>query len=271
MAEQRKPGDTGGRVRTPVERKAGDFGTKLREARERKGISLRQIADATKISVRVLAALEQNDISDLPGGIFTRAFVRAFAVEAGLNPEETVDDFVRQFPHDSVTAGHPPSAHMDDDEDGIESNRRMASVALRLVVISVPVAAILLYFSMASRRAPEVSAQPAPAETSDTHPNSSTPETPSVERAGRLTVEMIASRACALTASIDGGPLLDVRLEPGGRRTFEAQRDLLLTVNDPSAIQWLINGIPGRSLGTPGQVATAHLTLDNAKGFTASQ
>lgn len=270
MAEQRKPGDIGGRVRTPVERKAGDFGTKLREARERKGISLRQIADATKISVRVLAALERNDISDLPGGIFTRAFVRAYAVEAGLNPDETVDDFVRQFPHDSVTAGHPPSARMDDDEDGIESNRRMASVVLRLVVISVPVAAILLYFSMASQRAPEVRAQPAPAAVS-TNLSSSAPEAPSAERAGRLTVEMIASRACALTASIDDGPPLDVRLEPGGRRTFEAQRELLLTVNDPSAIEWRINGVPGRSLGTPGQVATTHLTLDNFKGFTAVQ
>jgi transcriptional regulator with XRE-family HTH domain len=271
MAEPQKPGDVGGRPRTSLERKAGDFGTTLREARERKGISLRQVADATKISVRVLAALEQNDISDLPGGIFTRAFVRAYAVEAGLNPDEMVDDFVRQFPHDSVTAGHPPSAHMDDDEDGIESNRRMASVALRLVVISVPVAAILLYFTMAGRRAPEASAQPSPDTASNPHLTAAAPAASAVERAARLTVEIIASRRCALTASMDGAPSLDLRFESGEHRTFEARSTLRLTVSDPSAIEWRINGVPGRRLGTAGQLATAHLTLENYQSFTANQ
>src|SRR5439155_12222728 len=130
MAEHRQPGNGGG-ARTSVDRKAGDFGTKLREARERKGISLREIANATKISVRALEALERNDISHLPGGIFSRAFVRSYAAEAGLNPDQTVDDFVRQFPHESITAGHPPSARVDD-ADGFESNRRMASVVFRL-------------------------------------------------------------------------------------------------------------------------------------------
>src|SRR5437899_13098217 len=129
MAEERKHGDSGGRIRMAVERKTGDFGSTLREARERKGISLREIANATKISVRALEALERNDISHLPGGIFSRSFVRAYAAEAGLNPEETVDDFVRSFPHDTVVAGHPASGgSLDDTED--ESNRRTARVVL---------------------------------------------------------------------------------------------------------------------------------------------
>src|SRR6266568_4042961 len=83
-----------------------DFGGRLREAREQRGISLRQIANATKISVAVLAALERNDVSRLPGGIFGRAFVRSYAVEIGLDPEETIQDFVRQFPDDSIVAGN---------------------------------------------------------------------------------------------------------------------------------------------------------------------
>ena len=81
-----------------------DFGTKLREARDRKGVSLRAIADATKISVAVLEALERNDVSRLPGGIFTRAFVRSYASEVGLDPDTAVQEFVAQFPHDAVTA-----------------------------------------------------------------------------------------------------------------------------------------------------------------------
>src|SRR5436190_14727922 len=80
-----------------AERK-GDVGSKLRAARERRGLSLRQIAAQTKISVGVLEALERNDISRLPGGIFSRAFVRAYAVEVGLDPEKTVRDFLGEFP-----------------------------------------------------------------------------------------------------------------------------------------------------------------------------
>lgn len=144
MADQRTAGDAGGRHRT-VDRRAVDFGTRLREARERKGVSLREIANATKISVRALEALERNDISHLPGGIFSRSFVRAYAVQAGLDPDETVDDFVRQFPHDSVVAGHAGSSRIDDSDD--ESNRRAARVILWLVVISVPLAGVVLYLA----------------------------------------------------------------------------------------------------------------------------
>jgi cytoskeletal protein RodZ len=61
-------------------RTPGGFGSRLRDAREGKGITLRQIANATKISMRALEALERNDISRLPGGIFTRAFVRSYAL-----------------------------------------------------------------------------------------------------------------------------------------------------------------------------------------------
>lgn len=131
----------------PVERKGGDFGARLREARERKGVSLRQIADTTRISVRVLEALERNDISRLPGGIFSRSFVRSYAVEVGLDPEAVVDDFVRQFPHDSVTAGHS-TARGGEDTDAFDNDRRMAWTIIRLLAISVPIAFVLLYFGL---------------------------------------------------------------------------------------------------------------------------
>ena len=79
-----------------------DFGGKLRQARERRGISLRQIASSTKIAAAALEALEKNDISKLPGGIFSRAFVRSYAVEVGLDPDETVKEFLDRFNQDAA-------------------------------------------------------------------------------------------------------------------------------------------------------------------------
>src|SRR4026209_1784810 len=89
-----------------AERIPGGFGSKLREARERRGMSLRQIARAHTISLVALAALERIQLSRLPGGIFSRAFVRSYAIEVGLDPDATIQEFIAQFPHDSITAGH---------------------------------------------------------------------------------------------------------------------------------------------------------------------
>src|SRR3954469_23844371 len=135
-----------------AERLTGNLGKKLREARERRGVSLRQIADRTKIAVSVLEGLERNDISRLPGGIFGRAFVRSFAAEIGLDPEATIEEFMGQFPQDSVTVGHPRS-EQSGDKATLDSDRRMASTLLRLLAMSIPVAIAVMYFSTVGRPA----------------------------------------------------------------------------------------------------------------------
>ena len=132
------------------ERTTGDFGSRLREARERKGVSLRAIADVTRISVGFLEALERSDISRLPGGIFSRAFVRAYAGEVGLDAEAAVEDFVRQFPHETVTVGHPPSARLDD-LNASDSDRRAASLRLKMAVFGVAVVLLVVYLWLYAR------------------------------------------------------------------------------------------------------------------------
>jgi cytoskeletal protein RodZ len=134
-----------------AQKSTSDFGRKLRGARERRGLSLRQISNATKISMLTLERLERNDIAQLPGGIFGRGVVRSYALEVGLDPESAIEDFMGQFPHESVTAGHPTTTQIEDHQK-VESDRRMASTFLRLVIISVPVAAFLLYFATHGRR-----------------------------------------------------------------------------------------------------------------------
>lgn len=81
-----------------ADRPVTDVGDRLRRARDSRGISLRQVANVTRISVRALEAVERNDLSRLPGGIFTRSFVRAYAAEVGLDPEGTLRDFLAQCP-----------------------------------------------------------------------------------------------------------------------------------------------------------------------------
>lgn len=122
-----------------------DFGTKMKQLREERGVTLRQIADATKISVGALEALERNDISRLPGGIFSRAFVRSYAIEVGLDPEQTVRDFLLHFPHDSLTAGSP---HAPQDSHVAGTRRGLSATAIVVLVAISALIGVILYLTM---------------------------------------------------------------------------------------------------------------------------
>jgi cytoskeletal protein RodZ len=124
-----------------------DFGSRMKRSREERGVSLRQIADATKISVGSLEALERNDISRLPGGIFSRAFVRSYAIEIGADPEQAVRDFIVQFPDDSVTAGSPHVAQRDYETEMARSRRSPASI-IALAAVS-QIVAVILFLALA--------------------------------------------------------------------------------------------------------------------------
>jgi transcriptional regulator with XRE-family HTH domain len=82
------------------------FGTELRRERERRGISLKTIADGTKISRRYLEALERNDVARWPSGIFRRSFIRAYAEAIHLDADAVVREFAAAFP-DPAEPGRP--------------------------------------------------------------------------------------------------------------------------------------------------------------------
>jgi len=75
-----------------------EYGPSLRRRRERRGISLDELAAATKVSVDLWEGMERNDFSRWPSGVFARAFMRDYARTVGLDPDAVVDEFCRQFP-----------------------------------------------------------------------------------------------------------------------------------------------------------------------------
>lgn len=93
------------------------FGARLRRERERRQIALSSIAATTKISASHFEALERNDLSRWPTGIFRRAFIRAYAAGIGLDPDTITREFFERFPDrpelmptgvgESTAAPHP--------------------------------------------------------------------------------------------------------------------------------------------------------------------
>jgi cytoskeleton protein RodZ len=277
----------------PSERSSGGVGARLREARERRGMSLREIAEATKISVGVLEGLERNDISKLPGGIFGRGFVRSYASEVGLDPEKTIQEFIAQFPNDSVIAGHPTSDRGEDNV-AVESERRTAGTFLWLLLIAVPIAGGLLYFSTLSRRAPlepaAIAEAPRPAQTPTASPaagdaagGAPTPPAtlpavspaaavpadarPAAAPVDQLNVALTAKRPCWVSATVDGRTAIERLLKAGDRQTVTVRREMVLTAGDASAIVLQFNGADARTLGKSGEVVTVRFNLTNYKDY----
>lgn len=73
------------------------LGEELRHRREQRGITLAEIAEATRIGTRFLKAIETDNFSILPGGIFTRSFIRAYARHVGMNEEEAIGLYLQQI------------------------------------------------------------------------------------------------------------------------------------------------------------------------------
>ena len=84
------------------------LGSRLRYERERRQIALKSIAESTKIGVPLLEALERDDVSRWPSGIFRKAFIRSYAEAIGLDPEPVVREFVERYPDPLETVNHAP-------------------------------------------------------------------------------------------------------------------------------------------------------------------
>jgi cytoskeleton protein RodZ len=306
-------------VTTAAERDSGDFGGMLKAAREKRGVSLRHVSTATKIPVAALEALERNDISRLPGGLFSRAFVRSYAVEVGLDADQTIERFVARFPEVAVTAAHA-AAEQQEEEEEHDSNQQTAATFVRLIAISVPIVAGLLYLGTFARRGaetprateavggaastPEPPAAPAappaapapppasaqvavpasPVASAGSSPAPGTSRPPatagavasslpaaSPDPAERVTVAVVATKPCWVSAIVDGERVVAREFQTGERIAFEVGRSVVLTAGDAAALAVTINGEEARPLGSAGQVVTVRVTPTNFKEYLASQ
>lgn len=240
-------------------------GATLRDARARRGITIAQLSDVTKISPAILRAIEQEDFDRLPGGIFTRAFLRTYAGEVGLDPDETVARFAAQFaPPVAEVVAPAPAAAITDPTESEHSTDFAQSIVVALIVV-----AGAAYLGLHSRSAPSAQALTTsvaerPVGTSGSSETAVAAQQPAEPE---LRVEVSATGPCWFSAAADGMPVTARLLDAGDRQTIKAFDEMQLRVGDPAMFSFSINGAPGRSLGEAGHAATLHITPQNYRQF----
>lgn len=146
---------------------AASIGEKLRLEREAHGIALRDISEQTRISMRYLEAIETDDYRRLPGGIFNRSFIRAYAKFIGFNEQEAIEEYTRTLREhgepEEDDSPKPFTTLVYTDDGGSRSPLMTLLLAIIiLAVLSLGVWAGLYFYNR--RLAPRTSQRAAPAE-----------------------------------------------------------------------------------------------------------
>jgi cytoskeletal protein RodZ len=256
--------------------------SELRPARERLGLSLRDIAERTKIREAILRAIENNEIDRLPPPIFTRGFVKAYAREVGLDPRELVESSTnspRMVPARAADDRAAADAEFEDRSEQYNLSERDTS---SLVTVALIVAAGLLFILTdpwtASTPAAD-SAASSSTEAAATHgtavdgdgavatAGSARPAAGSLTRNPNMRLELMLQGPCWIEATVDGERVIYRLLDAGDRYAIEGYDDLVLKVGDPAALAFSLNGSAGRQLGPAGQPVTVHITRGNSREF----
>jgi cytoskeletal protein RodZ len=264
-------------------------GAELAQARKQRGLSLTELARRTKLSVAMLDAIERNDVKGLPGGIFTRGYLRAYAHEVGCDPEAIVRRYCAavEEPQPVADAGVPIGGtaeriHVADIDAMDRKWKRTKWVSSAAVVLAC---GILQFLYQRNEHPTRATVQPAAVDppsrpqpdgngsggsgnTADGSPISEKATTGQSEaRANELRLDFQPLGLCWLSAIADGKQRIYRLLNADEQTQIEAQDDVILRVGDAANMRFRINGAAARQLGGTGQAVTIHITRDNYREF----
>jgi cytoskeleton protein RodZ len=140
---------------------AASIGEQLRLAREERGIGLREICDQTRISVHYLEAIEANDFKRLPGGVFNRSFIKAYAKYVGYDEREAIEKYTRYLREhgDSSDDVNTTPMHSKVYTETPATRSPILTVVLSVVILALLTAAALAALHWFQKRASSNSIQ----------------------------------------------------------------------------------------------------------------
>lgn len=133
---------------------AASIGEQLRLAREERGIGLREICDQTRISVHYLEAIEANDYKRLPGGVFNRSFIKAYAKCVGYDEHEAIEGYTRYLREHGESSDEVNTTPMHSKvyTDTPATRSPVLTVVLAILILAVLTAAALAALHWFQRR-----------------------------------------------------------------------------------------------------------------------
>jgi cytoskeletal protein RodZ len=243
-----------------------DIGGDLRRARTARQLSLEEIADRTKINGSLLRAIEDNRFDRVPGGLFTRSYLRAYAREVQLDPETIVERYRAEFEAPPVQPADESASAVDVDAIAIDDGGRRGHATGLVVVLLIGFA----YFAFArSINTESASPEPKPTDAITASARQPVPTSTAGTRdtppAMPLKLIIQTTGNCWVDAIIDGEPVFAHLMRAGGRLQYDVREGVTIRVGDPAAFTFMLDGIPGRALGPAGTPIDLKFNRQNYK------
>jgi cytoskeleton protein RodZ len=269
---------------------AGQIGPILEKRRVEKGLSLKEVEQATKIRTRYLEGLEREDPTVLPDPVYARGFLKTYANFLGLDGERLSRELRdRRSPRRERQLNHEAPGTSDFEQPlitpggvGGAERRRVSGATILTVALAVLVLAavigVLYYVGSRSAGSGAEDAPEEPAvEQGDQSPSQK--EGPATETttggaageaeddAASETVPVtvrVADSPAGLTVSVDGAVALDQFAQPGFSQTFEARTSVTVSTANAGAVEVEVGGENLGRLGRNGQGATREFPVQPA-------
>ncbi len=242
------------------------LGQDLKRERELRGISLEEISNSTKISLKQLEALEQDRLDDLPGKFFIKAILKAYAKSIGLEEDTVLNKY---YEESLLQAPFPESKHHKEKHKP-PIPKKIIGIAI-LVIISISILIIVYLTSWQTKTAlPQEEIKPwilTQKEPPISFPGIN-PSQSSVIEEEKLALEISFTEETWLQVYADGKLEVEDTKMPGDRISVEAFEELLIHLGNAGGVAYRLNDREGKPFGASGvTVRNIRITLENFKDF----
>lgn len=223
----------------------GSFGTWLRRQREIREISLREVAERTKISLRYLEAMEEDRFDVLPAPVFAKGFLREYARYVGLSADDVVNHYL---------AVHRPDSGEASRQEGRRGGRNQSWVyGIVLFAAALLLLGLVGFLAFSAERGrkpasrltpPQAPLTPSESPSAPLPPAAAPPATAPPVTSSPLELTLDFTQECWVEAKVDGKKALSETRVQGESLQIPAQQSILLTLGNAGAVEAQLNGRP---------------------------
>jgi cytoskeletal protein RodZ len=244
------------------------LGQELKRERELRGISLKEIADSTRISLKFLQALEEDHLEIIPGKFFVRAILRAYAKSIGADENQLLNKYEEILLFDEYHLDKRPRKRLTPPQ--VLTPKRLLVLTITLVVVVI---AAILYFAFTPSPGKNTVSLPKPssqvlAPSLSSKPAEAPVEQPVVKEVKGLNLEISFIEKTWIQVYADGKIVWDGIKSRGEVLQVTAEQEFVFNLGNAGGLTFTINGKKAKSFGPMGAVRKdIKITLDNYREY----
>ena len=238
------------------------LGTTLAQARERAGLTIDDVASATRIRGAVIERIEANNFASCGGDVYSRGHIRSIAKFLGLNPEPLIEDFDQNFADEPISVAQVFEAERVSSQERRRPNWTFAMGAGLVALVAVTV------FSIVSNNddAQDLAISPTPTTSESASPSNASPSARPTTSSAPLPTGVQAN-ADGVTVQLSfvgaswfrvtdssGDKVFEGTLRAGNVRTFNDDQPLSFIIGNAGAVRLMVNGQDRGIAGSEGEV-----------------